>query len=147
MRKYFLTLNCTQAETEYRLKQELRVFPPKGIVEENHFKIYKHTPGVFHGNGLRESLYCFYGEYQQSGKKTRVSYRIRPGFTIFSFYLVLTLVALCMFYRVIFIDKEMITAVVSLGFLLLYTIIVQLGKKKCMIDFETQLTEKAHQKK
>ena len=144
MQKHYLTLNCTQSESESRLKQQLRVYPPKGIVGENSFKLYKHTPGKFLGRGMQDSLFCFYGNYQQSGKYTHVSYRIRPGFSIFLFYLLLSLFTLFMWYRIIFIDEEMITGVILLGFLLLFTLITHLEKRKCIADFEKRLTSEVH---
>ena len=147
MRKRYLTLNCTQEEAEYRLKQQLRVYPPRGLVEDNHFKIYRHIPGSFNGNGLRESLYCFYGEYQQSGNCTYVAYRVLPGFSIFLFSLLLTLSILIMVYRVVWMDDEIIMVIVLLAFLLLYTLITQWEKSKCIADFEKRLTTKISWKK
>lgn len=82
MRKHYLTLNCTQEETEYRLKQQLRIYPPKGIVEERSFKIYKHSPGHFVVNGIHESLFCFYGNYRQDGNRTNLAYRTPQIFHI-----------------------------------------------------------------
>ncbi len=147
MRKHFLTLNCTLAETQYHLNQELRVAPPKGKVAENQFRIYKQLPNLFFGSSLKYALYCFYGNYQQAGNKTHVSYRIIPGFTILSYYLLLILSTLYMFCLVIRKDMDMITAVVLLGFLLFFTLITQVAKKKCKTEFEQLLTEKVHHKK
>ena len=52
-----------------------------------------------------------------------------------------------MFCQVIFPDTDLFTAVVLLGFLLLFTFITQLGKKKCRMEFEQQLTGNTHCKK
>ena len=116
-------------------------------MDKNHFKLYKQFPQLFFVSSINIALYCFYGNSQQSGSKTRVSYRILPGFTIFFYYLLLTLAALYMFCQVIFPDTDLFTAVVLLGFLLLFTFITQLGKKKCRMEFEQQLTGNTHCKK
>ena len=105
LQKHYMTLNCTQAETECLLKQQLRVYPPKGKIEENSFKIYKRLPGIFHSPSLRDTLFCFYGEYQQSGKCTYLAYRIRPGFSIFLMYAILSLLMLLAMYDSIFQEK------------------------------------------
>ena len=137
MRKHYLTLNCTQEETEYRLKQQLRLYPPKGIVEEYSFKIYKHSPGHFVVNGIHESLFCFYGNYRQDGNRTNLTYRIRPGFSIFLIYLLLTLFTGL---DVLINHKSFGTILIPLGFFLTIFLIMQAGKKKCITDFEKQLT-------
>ena len=140
MRKHYLTLNCTQEETEYRLKQQLRIYPPKGIVEERSFKIYKHSPGHFVVNGIHESLFCFYGNYRQDGNRTNLAYRIRPGFSIFLMYLLLTLLTLFTTLDVLINHKPFGTILIPLGFFLTIFLIMQAGKKKCITDFEKQLT-------
>ena len=146
MRKRYLTLNCTQAETGNRLKQYLRVHPPKGEVEENSFKIYKRTPSHFVGKGIRESLLCFYGEYRQSDNRTYLFYRIRPGFSIFLMYAMLSLLLALTMYDVIFQGKPLFSVLFTLGFFLLYFLIIQVNKRKCIADFEKQLTTPIHQK-
>ena len=142
MRKRYLTLNCTQAETEYRLKQQLRVNPPKGETEENTFKIYKRTPGFFQGNGIRDTLFCFYGEYYQSGNRTHLAYRIRPGFSILLMYAMIGLLILLALYDTISQNAALTSLLIPLGFFLLYFLIIQFQKKKCMQDFEKQMTTK-----
>lgn len=140
MRKHYLTLNCTQSETEYRLKQQLRVYPPKGIVEQSSFKIYKHSPGHFVVNGIHESLFCFYGNYRQNGSNTNLAYRIRPGFSISLMYLLLTLLTLFTALDVLLNHKPVGTILIPLGFFLMVFLIMQSGKKECITDFEKQLT-------
>lgn len=142
MRKHYMTLNCTQAETECLLKQQLRVYPPKGKLEENSFKIYKRLPGIFHSPSLRDTLFCFYGEYQQSGKCTYLAYRIRPGFSIFLMYAILSLLMLLAMYDSIFQEKPFDNILIILAFFLLYFLIIQIKKKKCIVDFERHLTTK-----
>ena len=142
MRKHYMTLNCTQAETECLLKQQLRVYPPKGKIEENSFKIYKRLPGIFHSPSLRDTLFCFYGEYQQSGKCTYLAYRIRPGFSIFLMYAILSLLMLLAMYDSIFQEKPFDNILIILAFFLLYFLIIQIKKKKCIVDFERHLTTK-----
>jgi hypothetical protein len=147
LRKHYMALNCTQAETEYRLKQQLRISPPKGIVEENHFKIYKRTPGVFHGSDIRDTLFCFYGDYQQAGKCTYLAYRIRPGFSIFLMYTMLSLLMLLTMYDVISRAESLTSLLIPLSFFLFYFLIIQVQKKKCIADFEKQLTTEIHYSK
>ena len=142
MRKHYMTLNCTREETEYRLKQQLRVYPPKGIVEEYGFKIYKHPPGHFVTNGIHESLFCFYGNYRQNGSHTNLAYRIRPGISIFLMYLLLTVLSLLTTLDVLINHKSVDTIVIPLGFFIVVFLIMQTGKKKCMTDFENQLNAK-----
>lgn len=142
MQKHYMTLNCTQAETECLLKQQLRVYPPKGKIEENSFKIYKRLPGIFHSPSLRDTLFCFYGEYQQSGKCTYLAYRIRPGFSIFLMYAILSLLMLLAMYDSIFQEKPFDNILIILAFFLLYFLIIQIKKKKCIVDFERHLTTK-----
>ena len=142
MRKHYMTLNCTQAETECLLKQQLRVYPPEGKLEENSFKIYKRLPGIFHSPSLRDTLFCFYGEYQQSGKCTYLAYRIRPGFSIFLMYAILSLLMLLAMYDSIFQEKPFDNILIILAFFLLYFLIIQIKKKKCIVDFERHLTTK-----
>ena len=142
LRKHYMTLNCTQAETECLLKQQLRVYPPKGKIEENSFKIYKRLPGIFHSPSLRDTLFCFYGEYQQSGKCTYLAYRIRPGFSIFLMYAILSLLMLLAMYDSIFQEKPFDNILIILAFFLLYFLIIQIKKKKCIVDFERHLTTK-----
>lgn len=144
MRKRYLTLNCTQAETAYHLKQQLRVYPPKGAIEETTFQIYKRTPGVFHGNGIRDTLFCFYGEYRQSGNRTYLAYRIRPGFSILLMYTMLSLFTLLTMYDVIIQGKSFGTLLIPLGFFLFYFLIIQVQKKKCIVDFEKKITNQIH---
>ena len=120
LQKHYMTLNCTQAETECLLKQQLRVYPPKGKLEENSFKIYKRLPGIFHSPSLRDTLFCFYGEYQQSGKCTYLAYRIRPGFSIFLMYAMLSLLTLLTMYDTIFQEKPLGNILIILAFFLLY---------------------------
>ena len=143
MRKRYISLGCTQAETAHRLKQLLRVYSPRGIVEENYFKIYKKS-GLFRGNGIRETLYSFRGNYQQSGKTTYISYQVRPGLPAFLFFLVLGLLILLALYDVIVKDKSLISAIILLGFGALGTLITHLEKKKCIEDFEKQLSTEIH---
>ena len=142
LQKHYMTLNCTQAETECLLKQQLRVYPPKGKLEENSFKIYKRLPGIFHSPSLRDTLFCFYGEYQQSGKCTYLAYRIRPGFSIFLMYAILSLLMLLAMYDSIFQEKPFDNILIILAFFLLYFLIIQIKKKKCIVDFERHLTTK-----
>ena len=142
MQKHYMTLNCTQAETECLLKQQLRVYPPKGKIEEKSFKIYKRLPGIFHSPSLRDTLFCFYGEYQQSGKCTYLAYRIRPGFSIFLMYAILSLLMLLAMYDSIFQEKPFDNILIILAFFLLYFLIIQIKKKKCIVDFERHLTTK-----
>ena len=142
LQKHYMTLNCTQAETECLLKQQLRVYPPKGKIEENSFKIYKRLPGIFHSPSLRDTLFCFYGEYQQSGKCTYLAYRIRPGFSIFLMYAILSLLMLLAMYDSIFQEKPFDNTLIILAFFLLYFLIIQIKKKKCIVDFERHLTTK-----
>jgi hypothetical protein len=142
LQKHYMTLNCTQAETECLLKQQLRVYPPKGKIEENSFKIYKRLPGIFHSPSLRDTLFCFYGEYQQSGKCTYLAYRIRPGFSIFLMYAILSLLMLLAMYDSIFQEKPFDNILIILAFFLLYFLIIQIKKKKCIVDFERHLTTK-----
>lgn len=144
MRRHYLTLNCTQADAEYRLKQQLRIYPPKGIVEESSFKIYKHSPGHFVINGIHESLFCFYGNYRQNGNRTNLAYRIRPGFSIFLMYLLLTLLTLFTTFDVLLNHKSIVSILIPLGFFMMVFLIMQIGKKKCITDFEKQLTAKTH---
>ena len=144
MRKHYLTLNCTREETEYRLKQQLRIYPPKGIVEESSFKIYKHSPGHFVINGIHESLFCFCGNYRQSGNRTNLAYRIRPGFSLFLMYLLLTLVTLFTALDILLNHKAIVSILIPLGFFMIVFLIMQIGKKKCITDFEKQLTVKTH---
>lgn len=143
MRKRYISLGCTQAETAHRLKQLLRVYSPRGIVEENYFKIYKKS-GLFRGNRIREILYSFRGNYQQSGKTTYISYQVRPGLPVFLFFLVLGLLILLALYDVIVKDKSLISAIILLGFGALGTLITHLEKKKCIVDFEKQLSTEIH---
>lgn len=147
MRKRYLTLNCTQEEAEYRLKQQLRVYPPKGIAEENYFKIYKAEPRIFLGRGLRKYLFCFYGKYYQSGKHTHLAYRVRPDWSVFLVYLLLGLLTLSMAWKVIFLDEPIGSLLFALGFLLIFSVINLVAKKNCIIDFEKQLTTKMSLKK
>lgn len=142
MRKRYLTLNCTQEETEYRIKQHLRINPPKGIVEENHFKIYMLTPRIFFGKGMQNSLFCFYGEYRQSGDCTHVSYRIRPDIPTCLTFLVLTLVTLYQIYCAIFVNDPFINPILLLAIEVLIYLLTFHEMKKCIEDFETQLTSK-----
>ena len=142
LQKHYMTLNCTQSETECLLKQQLRVYPPKGKIEENSFKIYKRLPGIFHSPSLRDTLFCFYGEYQQSGKGTYLAYRIRPGFSIFLMYAILSLLMLLAMYDSIFQEKPFDNTLIILAFFLLYFLIIQIKKKKCIVDFERHLTTK-----
>ena len=116
LQKHYMTLNCTQAETECLLQQQLRVYPPKGKIEENSFKIYKRLPGIFHSPSLRDTLFCFYGEYQQSGKCTYLAYRIRPGFSIFLMYAILSLLMLLAMYDSIFQEKPFDNILIILAF-------------------------------
>ena len=147
LRKHYMTLNCTQAETECLLKQQLRVYPPKGKLEENSFKIYKRLPGIFHSPSLRDTLFCFYGEYQQSGKCTYLAYRIRPGFSIFLMYTMLSLLMLLTMYDVISRAESLTSLLIPLSFFLFYFLIIQVQKKKCIADFEKQLTTEIHYSK
>ena len=142
LQKHYMTLNCTQAETECLLKQQLRVYPPKGKIEENSFKIYKRLPGIFHSPSLRDTLFCFYGEYQQSGQCTYLAYRIRPGFSIFLMYAILSLLMLLAMYDSIFQEKPFDNILIILAFFLLYFLIIQIKKKKCIVVFERHLTTK-----
>ena len=142
-----MTLNCTQVETEYRLKQQLRVYPPKGEIEENTFKIYKRLPGLFHGSGIRDILFCFYGEYHQSGKCTYLAYRIRPGFSIFLMYAMLSLLTLLTMYDTIFQEKPLGNILIILACFLLYFLMIQIKRNKCIVDFEKHLTMKNHPEK
>lgn len=143
MRKRYISLSCTQAETAHRLKQQLRVYSPRGIVEENYFKIYKKT-GLFFGKGIREAFYSFRGNYQQSGKTTYISYQVRPGLSIFLFFLVLGLLILLALYDVIVKDESLILAIILLGFGALGMLITHLEKKKCIEDFEQRLSTEIH---
>ena len=140
MKKRYITLNCKQSETELRLRQQLRVYFPKGIVEENYFRIYKESYGFFLGKGLQRPLFYLYGNYQQSASQTYVAYRILPGISLLSCYFFLILGSLSMLYQIIFQDAPLFSAIVIVGFLLLYFLIVQVQKKKCIVDFEKRLT-------
>lgn len=149
MRKqYTLTLNCTQAEAGYRLKQQLRVFSPAGIVEENYFKIYKRSTGIGQNHGILRSYFCFYGEYQQTGSHTDVTYRIRPYFTNVITDLLLVFVILSMIITSVATGKSTFFAVI-LGavFSLFFYLITQLEKINCIADFEKRLTTEISSKK
>ena len=139
MRKHYLTVNCSQTETEYRLKQLLRVYPPKGIVEDNNFKIYKKAPFYFNASGFREALFCFYGEYRQSGNRTYLAYQIRPGLSIFLIYVTFSLILALTICDVILRGERLFPVLFLLGFSLLFILIIQTQKKKCIADFEKQL--------
>lgn len=140
MKKRYITLNCSQSETEHRLRQQLRVYFPKGIVEENYFRIYKETSGFFLGRGLQRPLFCFFGSFQQSGSKTYVAYRIFPGLSLFLCYFLLIAFAIFSLYQIIFQNEPLFPAIAVIGFLFLYFLIVDIHKKKCMADFEKRLT-------
>lgn len=146
MRKRYMALNCTQAETAYRLKQQLRVYPPRGIVEENYFKIYKKT-GLFWGRGIRDIFYCFRGNYQQSGKSTYVSYQVWSDLSIVPLFLVLDLMILLALYDVLVKGESLVFAVIFLGLGVLVTLVTQLEKKKCIEDFEKQFSTQIYYQK
>ena len=149
MRKqYNLTLNCTQAETEYRLKQQLRVFSPVGIVEDNHFKIYKRSTGIIQSHGILRSYFCFYGEYQQIGKHTAVTYQVRPYYANMIAELILGFGFLSMIITAIATRKSILLTFLScVGFLLFFYLITQLEKENCIADFEKRLTMEMSWKK
>ena len=145
MAKHYITLNCTQAETAYRLKQQLRVYPPRGVVEENHFRIYRKS-SPFLGKGNVDSFYCLKGNYQQAGKVTYVSYRVWPGLPVFLTYMVAAMLVLSAFYDVIVRDAPIIIAVILLGFAALAILLAQRAKKECIADFEKRLQTEIHYK-
>lgn len=139
MPKRYLTLNRTQAEAEWQLKQQLRVYSPKGEVSDNTFKIYKRLPGFFHGSGILEVFFCFYGHYQQSGKCTYLEYRIRHGFSVLLMYIMISLLLLLTTYDVIFHHKPYGNVLILFAIFLFYFLIIQISKRKCIADFEKQL--------
>ena len=141
MHMHYLVLNCTQAETEYRLKQNLRVYPPKGSIDENTFKIYKRLPGNFVGRGVRDTLLCFYGNYQQSGDCTYLSYRIRPGFSILTMYTMLCILTLLSINNILRHNESFTSLLFILCFFLIFFLIIQIQKKKCKSDFEKRLND------
>ena len=83
---------------------------------------------------------CFYGEYRQSGKSTYLAYRIRPGFSIFLMYAMLSLLMLLTMYDIIVKEKPFDNILIILAIFLLYFLIIQIEKKKCIVDFERHLT-------
>lgn len=139
MRKRYITLSCTQAETEYRLRQLLRVYFPKGIVEENYFRVYYQTSGFFMGKSMQKPLFCFFGNYQQSGNKTYISYRVLPNIPILLSYLFLSYGSLSVFHSILFEKEPIFPSILLFGFLLFYCLITQVLKRKCIIDFEKRV--------
>ena len=144
MKKRYITLNCSQSETEHRLRQQLRVYFPKGIVEENYFRIYQETSNFFLNRSLFRPLFYFYGNYQQSAGQTYVSYRILPGISLLFCSFILILASLSTLYQIIFQDEPLFPAIAVVGFLLFDSLILQVQKKKCMADFEKRLTTNDH---
>lgn len=143
MRKRSIALNCTQAETEYRLRQQLRIRFPKGSIEDNYFRIYKRTTDRFLGAG-RTGLYFFTGYFQQSGKQTQVEYRVYPNICVTIFALLLFQFTCSSLYHAIFMDTPPIVVVIELVFLLIFILITQYEKKKCIADFENRLKAESH---
>ena len=141
MRKqYHLTLNCTQEEAERRLKMQQSPFILGGKVGENSFKIYKRPTGLISSRGILRSVFCFYGEYQQTGTNTEITYQVRPYVTIVITYLILGLVFLWMIIAAIAIRKDIFLTVFSgTFFLLFFCLITHWEKKKCFADFEKRL--------
>ena len=146
MRKqYHLTLNCTQTETEYRLKQQLRFLFPKGNVDGNHFSIYKKPIG--YGNNHFMPSFRFDGEFQQSGNRTIVTYQIHPLLTIYLTYALLLFIVLYMTYTVLVLQQTVINTLGALGMLLFFHFFTLYQKKKCIADFEKRLTTEISWKK
>lgn len=140
-----LKLNCTQAEVEHRLKQQLRICSPKGIVEENHFKLYKRPTGIIRSRGTLRSYFCFYGQYQQVGKQTAITYQIRPYFTVILVDLILTVVFLSMLLAAIETGESILWTVLGCSFFFLFFhLITWLEQKNCIADFEKRLTTEIH---
>lgn len=141
MRKqYHLTLNCTQEEAQRRLKMQQSPFILGEKVDENSFKIHKRPTGLLSSRGILRSAFCFYGEYQQSGTKTEITYQVRPYVTIVSTYLILGLVFLWMIIAAIAIRKDIfLTVIFGTFFLLLFCLITHWKKKNCIADFEKRL--------
>ena len=143
MRKRSIALNCTQAESECRLRQQLRIRFPKGSIGDNYFRIYKRTTGRFLGAG-GTGLYCFIGYFQQSGKQTHVEYRVYPNISVIIFTLLLFQFTCSSLYHAIFMDTPPIVVVIELVFLLIFILIKQHEKKKCIADFENRLKAEIH---
>lgn len=138
-----LILNCTQSETQNRLRQQLRFFFPKGNVEENHFAIYRNPTGYGNGNNLIPS-FRFSGEFEQTENRTIVTYRISPLPTIYFIYALLVFVLIYTIYTVIILSEPIITIFAAISLLLFFYFYTFYQKKKCIADFEKKLATRAH---
>ena len=144
MRKRYISLNCTQSETEYRLSQQLRIYFPHGHVEENHFRIYKQTTISPFAKGIGKALYCFCGDYHQFGKNTNITYRVFPGYSVIFSYAILGISLLVTTYEAVFNDTPIYLPAMILVVLLICTLITQTGKNECIKDFNKRLTTETH---
>ena len=140
MRKRSLTLNCTQEEVKYRLRSQMSPYALGGWVDDTQFKIYKHLRGIFAGNRGIKLLYCFYGEFRQSGKKIELIYQVRPGFSTWVPFSLIGCILLGALFEFLFMDGAIDSVIYSLVFLLLFYGIAQLQKKICISDFQAELT-------
>lgn len=140
MRKRYITLSCNQAEAEYRLRQLLRIYFPKGVVEENYFRVYCQTSLFFIGKRMQKPLFCFFGNYQQSGNKTYISYRSLPNISILLSYLFLCCAGLSAISGILFEQNPIFPSILIFAIILFFFLITQVAKRNCIVDFEKQLT-------
>ena len=140
MKKHQLTLNCTQEEAKRRLKLQISPFVLGGHVEGTNFKIYRTVSRVFTGRGILKNVYCFYGEYQQSGKQTQLSYQVRSGVPIYVVYALLGSLTLGALVKFIVTSEGIDIFIGSLILGLIYLGIVQVEKKLCISNFQAELT-------
>lgn len=146
MLKRYMILNCTQEEVKYRLRLQMSPHALGGWVDNSQFKIFKHLSGIFAGKSLQKLLYCFYGEFHQAGKQTQLIYQVRPGLFIGFLYSLIGFVMLGTLIQFLFMDGTLDTVIFSLAFLLIYFCIEQIQKKKCIADFQAELTAEIAQK-
>ena len=146
MRKRYLTLNCDQEETMYRLRLQMSPYTMSGWVENTQFKVYKHLKGIFAGKSMRKLLFCFYGTFQQSGKHTQLVYQVRPGAFVYWLYALLGFLVLGTLFQFIFRYDAIDAFIFSLLFALIYFGVVQFQKKLCISNFEAELTTEKSRK-
>ena len=146
MKKHQLALNCSQEETKHRLKLQISPFVLGGHVEDTTFKIYRTVSRVFTGRGILKNVYCFYGEYQQSGKQTLLSYQVRSSASMYVVYALLGSLALGALVKLIVAGEGIDILIGSLIFGLIYFGIVQIEKKLCISNFEADLTTEKSRK-